>query len=159
MSSNYRIKHKPTGLYVKPITSNSYVNLTTKDKAKIYDNPKAFNNVVGRLYWRGRKPETGDDWYYGLYQEGKKDKIYIETKNEFEIEYIDSKASPDPRLYIARDKSGVLFGFTEEPEKDEENGEWLCSGFFMPLMDNDLYKNVTWESGPSLILINNVIKY
>lgn len=65
----YIIKHKPTGLYVKPITSNSYVNLTTKDKAKVYDNLKTFNNVVGKLYWKGRKPEstiTG----YGLYQEG-----------------------------------------------------------------------------------------
>ena len=162
MKNEYIIKHKPTGLYVKPITSNSYVNLTTKDKAKVYDNLKTFNNVVGKLYSKGRKPEstiTGSEWYYGLYQEGSTEKIYIKNKEEFEIEYLNPKSSTGPRLYIARDKSGVLFGFTEEPEKDEETGSWLCSGFFMPMMDDDLYKNVTWESGPSLILINNVIKY
>ena len=162
MKNKFRIKHKPTGLYVKPITSNSYVNLTTKDNAKVYDNLKAFNNVVGRLYSKGKKLDltiTSDDWYYGLYKEGSTEKIYIEDKKEFEIEYLDPKNNTEPQLYIARDKSGVLFGFTEEPEKDEETGGWLCSGFFMPLIDNDLYKDVTWESGPNLILINNVIKY
>lgn len=160
----YRIKHKPSGLYVKPIDARSYANLTTKERAKIYDNEKIYSTVVGKMYNRGTKKDDGS-WYSGLYAEGglyadgKKDRVYIKNKNEFVKEYITSAFYESlPHIFVARDKNGELYCFPEKPEKDENLGQYKGCGFFIPLRDNEIFKEITWETGPKILLLKDVVE-
>ena len=159
--SEYRIKHKPTGLYLKPIDGSSYTNLTTKEFGKIYSNEKAFNYVVGQMYNKGTKKDDcyyGTDWYSGLYAEGKKDKVYIKNKNEFEKEYVTCDCESLPHIFVARDKNGDLYCFPDKPEKDETLGQYKGCGFFIPLIDNEIFKGITWETGPKILILKDVIE-
>lgn len=60
------------------------------------------------------------------------------------------------KLYIARDKDGILNLFTDEPPKIEEKGAfWLASGSFM-WIDQKLFPEVTWENSPRKVKIELV---
>lgn len=143
----YRIKHKPSGLYVKPIDVHSDANLVTKEWARIYDSEKIYSTVVGKMYYKG-----------GLRVEGEERIIYIDDRDEFEKEYVSSKT--DPHIFVARDKSGGLFCFPDKPIKDEESGQYKCSeyGLFIPIQDNKIFRSITWETGPKILLLKDVIE-
>lgn len=155
----YRIKHKPSGYYVKPCTYGHWDNLTTKENAKIYETERAFSIVVGGLYYKGREVEGLA--YQGLsVEEDGTPSIYVKSRDEFVKEYIDPiDYKSVPHFFIARDKSGILYCYTELPEKNEEAGEYSCGVCTsIPIEDCDMFKNITWETGPQILVFGEVIK-
>ena len=77
---------------------------------------------------------------------------------EFEKEYVTCDCESLPHIFVARDKNGDLYCFPDKPEKDETLGQYKGCGFFIPLIDNEIFKGITWETGPKILILKDVIE-